>query len=189
MPNPTLTPLFAYRAGLFWVEKTGSNRYSETNIAFQTTGMHADGLLEHYAGPARNVEFRAQNLEITVYQGFIDRHRLFNTPISFIYKVGVYAGYALGGSGRIAYDAGAGALLEKDLDNIFRDETFSHNGVDYPFAAFRRWDFGARFGVDIVVKRYSLRCFASVGNTNIHPGGLYKTVNNRLVMISLGYTL
>ena len=189
-PNPPLTPFFAYRAGIFWIEKQSQNKCYETNFTYQTTGGLASGLLEHYAGPARNIEFRAHNLEVSHFTGFITTGRLFNTPISFTHKWGIYAGYALGGSGRIAYDAGAGALLEKDVDNIFRDETFSHNGVDYPFAAFRRWDFGVRLGIDVTINtHYSIRFLASSSVVNIHPGGLDKTVGHSLGMISFGYIL
>jgi hypothetical protein len=187
--NANCTPFFAYRAGVFIVETDSSNRYSETGLAYQKTGGRATGLLEHYAGSARNIELDAHYVELFFADGLRFKRRFFKTPVSFTYKWGVYVRYALAGSGRIAYDTGAGALMEKEIDNIFQDASFSHGGESYPFAAFKRWDFGIRLGIDISVKNYSLRFLGTRGLVNTHPGGLDKEVQNITWMISLGYIL
>ncbi|MDR2362370.1 MAG: hypothetical protein LBD91_06530 [Prevotellaceae bacterium] len=64
MPNPALTPFFAYRAGIFVAQLDSLAEYSEFGIAYRKTGARATGLLEHYAGATRNIELNIHSIEL-----------------------------------------------------------------------------------------------------------------------------
>ncbi|MDR0729740.1 MAG: hypothetical protein LBF19_06450 [Prevotellaceae bacterium] len=190
MPNPSLTPFLTYRAGVFVAQLDSSGEYSEYGIAYRKAGARTTGLLEHYAGAARNIELNIHYIDVYHDWGVVrNTMTLFKTKASFIHKSGFYVGYAFGGDGRIAYDTGAGALLEKEIGNIFQDETFSHAGETYPFTGFKRWDYGLRFGTDILINQFSIRLHTMWGLRNLHSGGLDKWVLNAALTVSVGYIL
>jgi hypothetical protein len=103
------------------------------------------------------------------------------------WKLGFYFADGLGGSGRIAFVDGSNQLFEANIDNVFKSQTYLHNGETYTFRPFSPWDIGIKFGYDWnFYKHLVLRPSFAIGILNLNQPD-DKRMRNSSVTVSIGY--
>jgi len=155
----------------------------ETGIYFSRRGMKLNDFNPRHTGKIEQIDFYTNYVEVIPFSVDMLQKKLFSERLTASISAGFFASYGFGGSGNITID---GETVE--LKNIYKNQTLTIHGSDYPYEAFKPFDFGVNFGFKFSYRdRFFLRISLSQGLRKVMPYDKRTTFNTN--SISLGYMI
>ncbi|MDR0230732.1 MAG: hypothetical protein LBI82_01245 [Dysgonamonadaceae bacterium] len=180
--NVEVNPKFSYRVGGFITY----DEFFGSSIYYVRKGAKLSEFIPQHAGYIQQIDYSADYIEIVpisvrITQCPCQANRKLKTSL----VLSLYAAYGFSGSGTLTGIDENNSTFKHSIDNLFKDNRFIENNVNYDFKGFNAFDVGAKIGADIGYKQFILRFNWTTGAINF--SSYDKRLRNGSVDISLCY--
>lgn len=173
------------RMGMFVNYSVGKDDFFETGISFVSRGYDITNFLPSYTEYVKRLDMRMGYLEIPFMIGF--NYLLSEkNQVRAILKAGIYLAWGVSGNGVLTGLTGENKLFEERIDDGFKNEEFITGDNIYGFTGFEKFDIGAKVGLDLIVKSFTVRLAGTYGFKNMNPT-YNKSLRSTGLDIALGY--